>query len=253
MTAPALTLITAEQHPELLAAHDEATNIVWPEFMLHDAVANLLWYQLYKLFPAFQFALVDADGALIVGGNSIPLAWEGTASDLPDGGWDWALQKGFDDQAAGHTPTVLCALSITIAPGWQGKGLSTEALHTMRGIGRAHNLTTLIAPVRPTLKTRYPLTPMARYIHWRRADGEHFDPWLRVHERAGGQIVAPCTQSMRIEGTVAEWEDWAEMAFPRSDRYVVPGALAPVEIDRAADRGVYVEPNVWVNHSLTEG
>ena len=37
---------------------------------------------------------------------------------------------------------------------------------------------------------------------------------------------------MVVTGTVAEWEEWTEMALPESGAYVVPGALVPVEIDR---------------------
>ncbi|AQZ62322.1 hypothetical protein BKM31_13375 [[Actinomadura] parvosata subsp. kistnae] len=37
-------------------------------------------------------------------------------------------------------------------------------------------------------------------------------------------------------------------SFPDSGSYVVPGALAPVMIDRQHDRGELVEPNVWVQH-----
>jgi hypothetical protein len=55
---------------------------------------------------------------------------------------------------------------------------------------------------------------------------------------------------MRIPGTVAQWEDWTGLAFPESGWYVVPGALVPVEIDRERDEGLYVEPNVWMVHSL---
>jgi hypothetical protein len=47
---------------------------------------------------------------------------------------------------------------------------------------------------------------------------------------------------------VAEWEEWAQMAFPETGAYVVPGALAPVDIDRERDEGLYVEPNVWMVH-----
>jgi hypothetical protein len=55
---------------------------------------------------------------------------------------------------------------------------------------------------------------------------------------------------MRVPGTVAQWEEWSGMAFPESGTYVVPDALVPVEIDREADLGVYVEPNVWMHHRL---
>ncbi len=55
---------------------------------------------------------------------------------------------------------------------------------------------------------------------------------------------------MTIDGTVADWEGWADMPFPESGDYVVPGALTPVSIDRESDRGRYVEPNVWMHHRL---
>ncbi len=38
------------------------------------------------------------------------------------------------------------------------------------------------------------------------------------------------------------------MAFPESGRYVFPGGLALLHVDREADTGLYYEPNVWVAH-----
>jgi hypothetical protein len=57
---------------------------------------------------------------------------------------------------------------------------------------------------------------------------------------------------MLVTGTMAEWEEWAAMRFPESGAYVVPGALNPVEINREADQGRYLEPNVWRRHRLGE-
>jgi hypothetical protein len=74
------------------------------------------------------------------------------------------------------------------------------------------------------------------------------DPWLRTHERVGAEIAKVATESMRIPGTVTQWEEWTELAFPDSGSYVVPGALVPVEIDREEDQGLYLEPNVWMVH-----
>jgi hypothetical protein len=85
---------------------------------------------------------------------------------------------------------------------------------------------------------------------WRRPDGTHLDPWLRTHERVGAPIVKVAPESMRVLGTVAEWEEWAGMTFPETGSYVVPGALVPIEVDRERDQGLYVEPNVWMVHSL---
>jgi 2-iminobutanoate/2-iminopropanoate deaminase len=47
-----------------------------------------------------------------------------------------------------------------------------------------------------------------------------------------------------------EWESWTKMRFPESGSYVVPGALEPISINCERDEGIYIEPNVWVRHSL---
>jgi hypothetical protein len=57
----------------------------------------------------------------------------------------------------------------------QGGGLSRLALEAMSDIAREHDLEALIAPVRPSWKERYPLTPIERYATWRRDDGLLFD------------------------------------------------------------------------------
>jgi len=75
---------------------------------------------------------------------------------------------------------------------------------------------------------------------------------LRTHERLGAEIVKVAPESIRVSGTVAEWEEWTEMALPESGAYVVPGALVPIEIDRERDEGVYAEPNVWMVHSAPQ-
>lgn len=66
-------------------------------------------------------------------------------------------------------------------------------LEAMRSLALDHRMEALIAPVRPTLKSSYPLTSMERYIEWRRNDGLFFDPWMRVHQRLGAKVlkVAP--------------------------------------------------------------
>jgi hypothetical protein len=69
-----------------------------------------------------------------------------------------------------------------------------------------------------------------------------------VHARLGGRILRAEPESLRISGTVAEWEAWVGMAFPESGRYVFPGGLALLHVDREGDTGRYFEPNVWVAH-----
>jgi hypothetical protein len=114
-------------------------------------------------------------------------------------------------------------------------------------------LDVLCAPVRPTHKHLEPRTPIAEYVGRTRADGLPFDPWLRTHVRAGGEIVGVAPTSWVIAGSLDEWRAWTGLPFDRSGAVEVPGALVPVECDVAAGRAVYVEPNVWVLHKLKDG
>jgi GNAT superfamily N-acetyltransferase len=229
--------------------HAPGMDGAWPEFMYHDTVLNELFGRVIGDFAEFQFYAWDDERNEVVGvGNAIPTAWDGDVATLPEGGVDAVVQAGFAEHAP--APTVLCALQILIAPDHRGQGLSSRMIERMAEIGRDHGLDTLIAPVRPNLKHRYPLVPMERYITWRRPDGTHLDPWLRTHEHAGAPIVKVAPESMRVPGTVAEWEEWARMAFPETGSYVVPGALVPVEVDRERDEVLYVEPNVWMVHAV---
>ncbi|MEZ4637201.1 MAG: hypothetical protein R2873_08130 [Caldilineaceae bacterium] len=113
---------------------------------------------------------------------------------------------------------------------------------------REHGLTRLIVPVRPNFKARYPLIPIDDYISWTNADGLPFDPWMRVHARLGARVLKPCHRAMTIGGRVAEWQEWTGVPLPGSGQYTLPELLSPLSVDRAADRCVYVEPNVWMEH-----
>lgn len=211
----------------------------WPEIVFHDAVSNAYWRRLYSERPEFQFALVD-DGVLLAEGNSIPVCG------MP-AGWRDALEAAFNN----GTSDRLCALAVLIDPDYQGRGLSRLMLEHMRGLAFARGWD-LVAPVRPSLKHRYPLTPIEQYVGWRRDDGLLFDPWLRAHERLGASLLGIAEDSLLVEGSVAELEEWTGLAFPESGSYVVPGALVPIEIDRKKNRGVYREPNVWMRHAFIE-
>jgi GNAT superfamily N-acetyltransferase len=243
----ALRFPTDAERPDLRGAPSSLEG-VWPEFLYHDPVSNRFFIDRVREHPELQFRVWDDERDEVVGrGNAIPALWDGDVDSLPDAGVDAVVEARFAEGGPG--PNVLCALQIIVAPSRRGQGLSGGMIERMRELGREHGFETLIAPVRPTLKDRYPLAPIERYIEWRRSDGALFDPWLRTHERRGAEIVKIAPRSLRIPGTVADWEEWTQMAFPETGAYVVPGALVPVEIDRERDEGLYEEPNVWMVHS----
>jgi GNAT superfamily N-acetyltransferase len=244
------TIVTARERPELAERARDLTADVWPEYNAHGVVPLRYWPGLYEVFPEFQYVLYDEDADDVMAeGHSLPLAWDGTAHGLP-AGIDGAMAAAFDLRDADGEATTLCAMAIEIPPRHQRQGLSRTMIAAMARIAADHGLRDLIAPVRPSAKERYPLTPIERYASWTREDGLPFDPWMRVHARVGGTVLRPEPRSLYIEGTVGEWEAWTEMAFPESGDYVFPHGLAPVAIDRARDVGRYWEPNVWMRHGV---
>ncbi len=223
----------------------------WPEFMLHDPISDQYWSDLFSRFPEYQFGLLDSEtGKAVAMGNSLPLHWDGDPADLPEGGFDWAMQQAVADHQQGLQPRTQCAIQIAILPEYRSLGLSSHMVKTMRQIGIGKGFKRLIAPIRPNQKSQYPLTSIDHYITWQTDEGLPFDAWLRVHARLGAKIIKPCHASMDIRGSIAEWEYWTGMKFPESGAYIIPGALTPIQVDVAADEAVYIEPNVWTVHSL---
>ena len=240
-----MEIATVAERPELVELGWERTRDALPEYNNHGDVLNRYWGRLTEEWPGFQFHLLEDDGGLVARARSIPVRWDGSVNDLPMG-IDGAIARGFDEGGG----NVLCALVIVVPRDVQGRGVSAAAVKAMREIARRNGLGSLIAPVRPSWKERYPLVPIERYALWRRPDGLLFDPWMRVHERLGAVVLRPEPQSLQIIGTVAEWEQWTGMSFPESGDYWFPGGLATVAIDDHAGTGAYWEPNVWMKHTV---
>jgi hypothetical protein len=241
-------IVRYSERPELWDSVDEWAGEVWPEYNTHGETLNHYWEQLYDVFPEWQFVLYDpADEIVLAEGHTVPLAWDGTDSDLGPG-IDATIAAAFELRAAGGTPTAVSALAAEIPPRHQGRRLSPVMLTAMAGLARDAGLGHLIAPVRPSRKDRYPTIPIEHYARWTRPDGTPFDPWVRVHTRLGARMGPVIPHSLHITGTVAEWESWTDMQFPETGDYVFPAGLATVHIDREHDAGEYWEPNIWIIH-----
>jgi GNAT superfamily N-acetyltransferase len=239
-------VFTYAERPDLAARTGEIEDTI-PSFMGEGAVLVEHWGKLRTELPELQLVLWDEERDRVVGHARTLPARE--AEGLP-GGVDDMLVRWFGPGTRPE-PDVLSAMVAVVDRGRQGEGLSRVLLEAMRDLTARQGFSSLIAPVRPTWKDRYPLIPMERYARWVRDDGLPFDPWLRVHARLGAELLEVCHESMRIDGTTSDWEGWTGMTFPEDGSYVVPGALVPVEVrDR---RGSYVEPNVWMRHRAAEG
>ena len=222
---------------------------IWPEFMQHDIVVNKFWTDLFNKFSDFQFSLVHNSSTIGIG-NSIHLHWVKPFDELPDNGIDWAIEKGFRDLKSNVKSNLLIGLQISVDKNYQGLGLSTKLLQIIKDISKNHGIDNLAIPVRPILKSKFPLVPMNDYIKWSKEDGLPYDPWIRLHVKAGGRIIKPCNKAMTISGSISDWESWTEHDFPGTGQYIIEGALVPIMIDKEKNIGEYIEPNVWMLHTV---
>jgi hypothetical protein len=242
-------VVTLKQRPELEEQVERLHQETWDKFL--DGAPWLYWDSLFDTFADFQVLLCDPSDVVIGLGHTVPFDWDGTIEDLPPM-LDEVIKRALDAYRQGHPPTALSALAAIVPLKHQNRGLSSEIIRAMRSLALEHNLKSVVVPVGPSLKHLYPLTPMERYVHWKRADGSPFDPWIRVHWRLGAEHLCVAPKTAISTGTVAEWEKWTEMSFPESGAYIVPGALQPVEIDRERNIGRYEDPGVWMLHRVTE-
>ena len=190
--------------------------------------------------------------ALISVGLTVPFVWDGTADDLPPT-MAGLIERAISARRSRSTPNALSAVAALVRSSHRRRGLSAELLRAMRSLAEERRMHALVAPVRPTLKSSYPLTPFERYVGWKRDDGAPFDPWLRVHYRLGSEFLKVMPRSLVVTGTIPEWEEWTGMSFLESGPYVVPGALQPVQMDLERNEGRYEDPNVWMRHPTTGG
>lgn len=190
----------------------------------------------------FQICLVDeATGYPVAIGCCVPF-FSPDPTKLPAEGWDWIVESaGYLDAP----PNMLGGLGISVPRVHRSKGLARLVIKAMRELAEQCGFEGVVIPVRPTAKAHHPQVPMHEYIAWTDDNGRAYDPWLRSHLAAGGRIVGEAPRSMVVDEPVAFWETWAGRTFETSGRYVIDGALAPVEIDLERGAGRYDEPNVW--------
>jgi hypothetical protein len=219
----------------------------FPAFITADKTAKQYIGRVREWFPEWNLILVDDQQDPVATGWGIPVRWDGAPADLPAGYTD-ATIRAVENREQGTAPDTLVICGAVVARRLTGRGLAGTILAALRDTAVAAGLTRVIAPVRPTLKQQYPLTPVETFMTWTRPDGTALDPWIRTHQRMGATILAAAPESQTMTGTVGEWEEWSGIALPSSGDYVIPKGLSVLHVDHAADLGTYVEPNIWMRH-----
>lgn len=246
-----MELVSIRQRPDL---GGPAFAIPYPAdneaFMQGNRAALLVRARrLLERWPHLVLVLLDDGHRPVARGVMVPFASQGEERDrFPDGGWDQVAVWAAEDALDGRPTDTLCALEIAVHPELQGRGLSTPVLAGMRRAAEDAGMA-LVAPVRPPDKASEPWTPMAEYAARTRPDGLPADRWLRVHVRSGGRVIGVARCSGTVQASLEAWRAWTGLALDRDGPVAVAGGLAPLWVDTASGVGVYVEANVWVDHS----
>ena len=130
----------------------------YPEYMNHGAIADRCFPLMYDLYPEWQ-QLAVVDGNAIGFFNSVPLPFDGPDEDLPNTGWDWAIDLATRERV--EAATTASAIQIVIDPNYHGHGYSRMMVSQMKANAVARGCHRLVVPLRPTGKPDYPRMTMA--------------------------------------------------------------------------------------------
>lgn len=245
-----LTWFNLSQMPHLIEGMNKLHRNSWPDYFIGDAIMLEQWPKLFSDFVDYQFALLQKDGEIAAIGNTVPIYWDGSSKDLPNG-WDDGLLRGIKSNQYEKKPNTLLILAGVVDEEQQGKGLAGILLQAFKQVAHAHHLEHIIVPVRPTGKTKYADHSFSDYCDLYREDGLPVDPWLRTHIRAGGHILGIAEQSQMITGSLEDWQKWTNRSFITSGEYTTAVTLQPVSINVEQNTGIYYDPSVWVQHFLS--
>ncbi len=248
-----LLITSLAARPDLAGVFDAFPDS-WPEFMYHDPVSERFFDVLVAAHPESNLIAIDPDqpDRPIARACAFPFpAVSDPAAGLPGGGYDQVLLSGAADLIS-HAARglVAAALEVTVRPDQRGRGRSVTMLRALRQTLAQIGYTSLVVPVRPNHKHRYPYEPMPEYLRRTAGDGLPADPWLRTHIRLGASVVGIAPTSMTVGAPLADWRRWTGLPFDQRGPVIVPEALVPVHCDPDNDIATYVEPNVWVHHRL---
>jgi hypothetical protein len=219
----------------------------WPLFLYGDPVGGAeLAEILYENYSHYTIVVEDLRNNRVVGrGHSLPFFWGGDKNEMPRNGWDDAVVLGLQTLLDGLAPNRITATEIAIDPRY--RGLAAKVLGALRDAAFVH-YDELIAPIRPTGIPAPGQSFEAYVASVREPDGLPIDPWIRIHVRAGGEIVKVAEKSMAFGASLAQWRTWTGLPFDRNGLVDI-GALGQVECDLLADEGWYEEKGLWIRHT----
>lgn len=113
-----LSIHSLAERPDLRDRFDGIEG-AWPEFMLQDPVSQHYGTAI-DLFPDLHLVAVDADGRAVARLHAVPVTAD--VANLPDRGWDWALESAVQQPSAQRS-----MVSLIEARAWTPAGVAEES------------------------------------------------------------------------------------------------------------------------------
>ena len=220
----------------------------WPQFMQGEKVMRTYWGFLLNNFDHYQ-SVLTIENKIIAVVNSAPFRLGSDVNALHENGIYWGLKQISHNYYNELQPDTLMALQIVVNPDYQGKEISYECLNILKTLAYQQGLDRVVIPLRPSSKHLYPLIDINNYVNWKNKEGFPYDPWLRVHIKAGGKIVKLC-KGISIQASIPQWEEWTGLHFGSTGSYVIPKALNTIYADLDENTATYSQDNIWVVHSV---
>jgi hypothetical protein len=118
----------------------------WPTFLLHGDITY--WDTLFDEFAELQILLCVPANTVVAVGHTIPFVWD-AVPDYPPPTMAGLMDCAVRSRRNRTTPNTFSAFAALVTTSHQRRGLSAEILRCRRS---------LVAPVRPILKSAYPLS-----------------------------------------------------------------------------------------------
>lgn len=132
----------------------------FPPFITADHEVKKHIGRVRELFPHMDIVLVDEAGEPAATGWGVAIAWSGEVEDLPSSFAD-VLRRAVETHDRGAAPDAFVIAGGVVRPDLKGTGTASHLVRALTRTGHQHGQAHVLAPVRPTRKHLYPLTPVA--------------------------------------------------------------------------------------------
>lgn len=239
------------------------TNSVWPAYLRTKSDIEItvpylpFQYQRYNKERYFIWGIKDRTNQQLVACiNGVSLYSKTNQRNFAQQGFRWALQATLEDDEV----NTFCLTSATVAEQSRSMGLAKALVSSARELASHLSFHSLLIPVRPTNKHRFPDLSMEAYLRpyqqnitaegRDKVDSDLYDPWISLHLKLGAQLLNICKESMSVTASIKWWEKHLDCSLNGQDTLNIRQGLVPLKIYPDKFLAIYTEPNVWMKYLI---